>query len=97
MFLKMRRVSSSETSISIYQTTQCNVPKDSHIKIKIHFENNEACKKKLTRCKAVPPHTYGGAGGERMYSSYSVSTSVIYGGEWSASHPGRVLAPRKGP
>jgi hypothetical protein len=35
--------------------------------------------------------------GERRYSSYSFSTSALDGGEWSASRPGRALAPRKGP
>jgi hypothetical protein len=35
--------------------------------------------------------------GERRYSSYSFSTSVLDGGEWSASRPGRALAPGKGP
>jgi hypothetical protein len=34
---------------------------------------------------------------DRRYSSYSLSTSSLDGGEWSASHPGRALAPRKGP
>jgi hypothetical protein len=46
--------------------------------------------------KAVPQHTYGGAGG-RMHSSYSFTTSVLDEGEWSASRPGRVLPPVKGP
>jgi hypothetical protein len=31
------------------------------------------------------------------YSSYSFSTSALHGGVWSASRPGRVLAPRKRP
>jgi hypothetical protein len=35
--------------------------------------------------------------GERMYSSYSFTTSAVDGGEWSASRPGRVLPPGKGP
>jgi hypothetical protein len=35
--------------------------------------------------------------GKRSYSSYSFTTSVIYGDEWSASRPGRALAPWKGP
>jgi hypothetical protein len=34
--------------------------------------------------------------GERRYSSYSFSTSAVEGGEWSASRPGRALAPGKG-
>jgi hypothetical protein len=28
-----------------------------------------------------------------MYSSYSLLTSALDGGEWSASHPGRALPP----
>jgi hypothetical protein len=36
-------------------------------------------------------------GRERMYSSYSFTTSALDGGEWSASRPGRALAPEKGP
>jgi hypothetical protein len=36
------------------------------------------------------------AQGERMYCSYSFTTSAYDGGEWSASRPGRVLAPGKG-
>jgi hypothetical protein len=31
--------------------------------------------------------------GERMYSSYSFSTSALDGGEWSASRPGRAFTP----
>jgi hypothetical protein len=34
---------------------------------------------------------------ERMYSSYSFTTSALDGGEWSASRPGRALPPGKGP
>jgi hypothetical protein len=34
---------------------------------------------------------------ETRYSSYSFSTSALDGGEWSASRPGRALAPGKGP
>jgi hypothetical protein len=36
-----------------------------------------------------------GAWGERVYSSYSFTTSAS--GEWSASHPDRALPPGKGP
>jgi hypothetical protein len=35
--------------------------------------------------------------GKRRYSSYSYLTSALDGGEWSASRPGRALAPGKGP
>jgi hypothetical protein len=34
---------------------------------------------------------------QRMYSSYSLTTSALHGGEWSASRPGRALPPVKGP
>jgi hypothetical protein len=35
--------------------------------------------------------------GEKIYSSYSFSAFALDGGEWSASRPGRALAPGKGP
>jgi hypothetical protein len=35
------------------------------------------------------------ARGERMYSSYSFTTSALYGGEWSESRPGRALHPSR--
>jgi hypothetical protein len=53
--------------------------------------SEEASKK----CKAVPQHTYVGAG-ESMYSSYSFTASALCGSEWSASRPGRALPPKKG-
>jgi hypothetical protein len=34
---------------------------------------------------------------ERRYSSYSLSTTALDEGEWSASRPGPALAPAKGP
>jgi hypothetical protein len=34
----MEKVSFSETSVSIYQTTQCNIPEDSHLHT-LHHEN----------------------------------------------------------
>jgi hypothetical protein len=40
---------------------------------------------------------HGGAWGERRYSSYSFLTSVLDGGEWSASRPGRALPRGKDP
>jgi hypothetical protein len=46
--------------------------------------------------KAVPLHAMEALGGERRYSS-SFTTSALDGGEWSASRPGRVLPPGKGP
>jgi hypothetical protein len=49
------------------------------------------------KIKDVPQNTYGGAGGERMYSAYSFSTSALDGGEWLASRPGLALPPGKGP
>jgi hypothetical protein len=34
---------------------------------------------------------------EKMYSSYSFTTSALDGGEWSASRPGRTLPLERGP
>jgi hypothetical protein len=50
-----------------------------------------------TKSKSCPTTRHEGAWGERRYSSYSFSTSALDGGEWSASRPGRALAPVKGP
>jgi hypothetical protein len=47
--------------------------------------------------QSSPATRHGGAWGERKYSSYSFLTSALDGGEWSASRPGRALAPGKGP
>jgi hypothetical protein len=55
---------------------------------------NDLC---ILYAKAVPLHATEALGGERMYSSYSFSTSELGGGEWSASRPARALAPGKGP
>jgi hypothetical protein len=52
---------------------------------------------KLQAKKAIPLHATKALGGERRYISYSFSTSALDGGEWSASRPGRALAPAKGP
>jgi hypothetical protein len=51
-------------------------------------------------CKAVVPlqaTKARGRGGERKYSTYAFLNSAPDGGEWSASRPGRALAPEKGP
>jgi hypothetical protein len=45
--------------------------------------------------KLCPATRHGDAWGERRYSSYSFSTSVLDGGEWSASRPGRAFTPRE--
>jgi hypothetical protein len=45
--LMMEAVSSSETSVNIYQTTQCNIPEESHLhtnhseNLKSHLHNEE--------------------------------------------------------
>jgi hypothetical protein len=46
--------------------------------------------------KAVPLHSTKALVVEE-YSCYSLSTSALDGGEWSASRPGRALTPGKGP
>jgi hypothetical protein len=47
----------------------------------------------IIKGKAVPLHAMEALEGERRYSSYSVSTSALDGGEWSASRPGRAFTP----
>jgi hypothetical protein len=46
----------------------------------------------ICKGKAVPQHTYEGAGG-KDYSSYSFTTSALDGSEWPASCPGHALPP----
>jgi hypothetical protein len=48
------------------------------------------------KAKAVPLHATKALGGEEVYLLLK-STSALDGGEWSASRPGRTLAPGKGP
>jgi hypothetical protein len=48
------------------------------------------------KSKAVPLHAMKVLGGEEIYSTYSFTTTLD-GGEWSASRPGRALAPGQGP
>jgi hypothetical protein len=45
----------------------------------------------VKKSKTVPLHAMQALG----YSSYSFSTSALYGGEWSASCPGRALTPEE--
>jgi hypothetical protein len=47
------------------------------------------CSKKVKQSLYTPWRRLG----ERRYSSYSFSTSVLDGGEWSASRPGRAFTP----
>jgi hypothetical protein len=53
----------------------------------------EGCYKKLKWSRCTPWMALG----DRRYSSYSILTSALEEGEWSASRPGRALPPRKGP
>jgi hypothetical protein len=46
-----------------------------------------------SKVKQSPLHAVEAPGGERRYSSYSLLTSDLDGGQWSASRPGRALAP----
>jgi hypothetical protein len=50
-----------------------------------------------TKKKAVPLHALVALGVKRRYSSYSLLTSALDGGEWSASRPGRALPRGKDP
>jgi hypothetical protein len=42
------------------------------------------------KAKAVPLHAMEALEGERRYSSYSLSTLALDGGEWSVSRPGEM-------
>jgi hypothetical protein len=62
----------------------------------VFYGTNLITTRTLFKSKAVPQYTpWMRLGGK--YSSYSLSTSVLDGGEWSASRSGRALAPGKGP
>jgi hypothetical protein len=52
------------------------------------FKRNSSCKIIGVNGKVVPPR-HVGVLGEWMYSSMHSLTSALYGGEWSASRPGR--------
>jgi hypothetical protein len=56
---------------------------------KVYMANKQNVKLKLSN------NTRMEAQGERMYSSYSLTTLALNGGEWSASRPGRASAPRE--
>jgi hypothetical protein len=47
--------------------------------------------------QSSPATRHGGAWGERRYIFYSLLTSALDGGEWSASRPGRALPRGKDP
>jgi hypothetical protein len=47
--------------------------------------------------KSCPTIRHVGVWGERRYTYNSFSTSALDGGEWSASLPGRALAPGEEP
>jgi hypothetical protein len=49
------------------------------------------------KSESVPLYAMDGAWGKRRYSSYSILTSALEGGEWSASRPGRALPRVKNP
>jgi hypothetical protein len=49
------------------------------------------------KAESCPITSHEGAWWERRYISYLFSASALDGGEWSASLPGRALAPGRGP
>jgi hypothetical protein len=57
----------------------------------------ELCINVITVKWSCPAKRHVVAKRERRYSSYSFLTSVLDGGEWSASGPGRALPPGKDP
>jgi hypothetical protein len=80
--LKMDAVSTSETSLDLYEITLLSIPQVCrHVCLKLKLSH-------YTPWRRLE---------EGRYSSYLFSTSALDGGEWSASRPGRSLAPGKGP
>jgi hypothetical protein len=75
---------------AVYLTTRRNLEDQ---RCRLNRRENIECY--IEQVKAVPQYTYGGAGRERMYSSYSFTISALDGVEWSASRPGRALLPGK--
>jgi hypothetical protein len=53
---------------------------------------NKGKKSKVVPLRSIQAHL-----GDRRYSSYSLLTSALEGGEWSASRSGRALPPGKEP
>jgi hypothetical protein len=51
----------------------------------------------VNKKQSSPAKRHGDAWGERRYRSYSFTTSALDGVVWSASRPGRALAPGKDP
>jgi hypothetical protein len=47
----------------------------------------------VVKKKSCPATHHGGTWGERRYSSYSLLTSTLDGGEWSASRPPKKKLP----
>jgi hypothetical protein len=52
---------------------------------------------KMLKSKSSPTTHLWRRRGERIYSSYSFTTSVLDGDEWSVLRPVRALPPEKGP
>jgi hypothetical protein len=86
-------VRTSETSVYFNETTQIYVPEGCHTRCLENLKSDTV--QVMLLC--YPTTRHGDAMGERMHSSYSFTTSALDGGEWSASRPGRALAPGKGP
>jgi hypothetical protein len=75
-------------------STRCIKMGDEHVT----FHSNDHFKLINTRNKVISSTTHlWRHRWERMYSSYSFTTSALDRGEWSASRTGRSLPPGKGP
>jgi hypothetical protein len=80
----------SEMSVTTYKT------KTQHWTRFLFTINITKSDRRKVKGKAVPLHTMEHRE-ERRYSSYSLMTSALEGGEWSASSPGHTLHLGKGP
>jgi hypothetical protein len=85
------------SSIEGWKLSDCHkgsrtITASAHLKVFPELHSSLQKKKKIS-----PATCHSGAWGQRRYSSYTFLTSVLHGGEWSASRPVRTLPREKIP
>jgi uncharacterized protein YcfL len=66
MTLMMEAVRSSETLVSIYQTTRCNIAEDGHLHKSVSVNNKEVVEVHITSRQQVTHHNNKNAGTARL-------------------------------